>query len=64
MTDDLSRQDATIPDSEYTLTIKDAAALYRARRTSPNAAHHSAILRTADISFPGRIDTRFGGENI
>ena len=29
MTDDLSRQDATSPDEEYTLTIKDAGALYK-----------------------------------
>jgi|ERR1700677_4251772 len=29
MTDDLSRQDATRPDEEYTLTIKDAGALYK-----------------------------------
>jgi len=28
MTDDLSRQDATSPDNEFSLSVEDAAALY------------------------------------
>ena len=61
MTDDLSRQDATIPDSEYTLTIKDAGALYQRAGLSRTPRTIQRYCKSGHlVSRP--IDTRFGGE--
>ncbi len=59
MTDDLSRQDATTPDSEYTLTIDEALARY------DHAGHPRTARSVQRYCAKGhldcrRIETQFG----
>src|ERR1700722_16348604 len=61
MTDDLSRQDATSPDNEYSLSVEDAAALYehadlrRTPRTIQRYCENGHLVSR-------RIETPFGNE--
>src|ERR1700677_3489758 len=61
MTDDLSRQAATSPDTEYSLSIEDAAGLYERaglRRTPRTIQRYCAIGHLVSR----RLETPFGAE--
>lgn len=63
MTDDMSRQDATSPDSEYSLTVEDAAEIYKQagyRRTPRTIQRYCKLGHL--VWRP--VDTRFGNEKF
>src|ERR1700688_4528126 len=59
MTDDLSRHAATTPDSEYTLTIEDAALLYERAGLprTPRSIQRYCVKEHLDAR---RIETPYG----
>jgi hypothetical protein len=61
MTDDLSRQDATSPDNEYSLSVEDAAALYKQADVGRTPRSIQRYCEIGHLVFR-RIETPFGNE--